>query len=104
MSSAISWLRPVSAPPDAAELSCAVKGPPGPAMMSLLAKRSSDQSLPLLVCHTRYPTKMMMMIMRSVCVVVKTSEEVVVIETNIVECADMKLKCQNKKCKQKVKS
>jgi len=65
MSSAISWLRPVSAPPDAAELSCAVKGPPGPAMMSLLAKRSSDQSLPLLVCHTRYPTTMMM-IMRSV--------------------------------------
>jgi len=33
---------------------------------------------------------MMMMIMRSVCVVVKTSEEVVVIETKIVECADMK--------------
>lgn len=76
----------------------------GPPWCSLLAKRSSDQSLPLLVCHTRYPTKMMMMIMRSVCVVVKTSEEVVVIETNIVECADMKLKCQNKKWKQKVKS
>jgi len=29
-------------------------------------------------------------------VVVKTSEEVAVIETNIVECADMMLKCQNK--------
>ena len=61
---------PFSAPTDAAELFCAVKGPPGPTMMSpmisppwcpLLAKRSSDQSLPLLVCHTRYPTTMMMM-------------------------------------------
>merc|ERR1711862_384055 len=64
------------------------------------AKRSSDQSLPLLVCHTRYPTKMMMMIMRSVCVVVKTSEEVVVIETNIVECAD-KVKMSKQKMKTK---
>jgi len=61
------------------------------------AHQARDQSLALLVCHTRY--LMMIMMMWRLCgVVVKTSEDVVI--TNIVECASMS-KCQNK---MKVKS
>lgn len=48
MSSAVSWLRPVlCAPTDAAELFCAVKGPPGPTMMSP-ARQALKRSKPSL--------------------------------------------------------